>query len=615
MTDPKPLLFPLPRALRFREGTCLLPLFGTFQMSGLPTLLKPARMRLQAALGPDWHLASAEEASSFIRFGITDSVAAQGYRISVDEAGITAEASGREGLYYAAMTLAQLLRQYGTSLPLCQIEDSPDFPIRGVMLDVSRDKVPTMETLYWLIDHLSELKYNHLQLYIEHAFAYQKHSEVWRDASPLTAEEIRALDAYCKERCMDLVPNQNSFGHLERWLAHPRYLHLAELPQGGAPLPWGGFQAKPASLCPTDSRSFAFLAELYDEYLPNFSSKLFNVGGDEPFDLRGAGRSHEQVKQLGEGRVYLDFILKLHAMVSKRGKKMAFWGDIIINHPELVPEVPQDALVLEWGYEADHPFDAHGAHFAASKIPFCVCPGTSSWNSLGGRSDNMRANIRSAAENGLKHGACGLIVCDWGDWGHWQPLSLSFPGFVYAAGVSWNLTANRDIDLATACDTQLTEGFGKLLLELGIVYTLAGATRGNSTELFHILSKPSTRPLLAGVTVETLEAVLHRLQVLQGSLPEQKTLIVQEIGHTFMILRAACHRGIALLDGSIHEATTRKQLAAELDTVLTSLAQVWRLRNREGGLKDSLARLDPIRAEYEDEAQRTSLTKENGQAV
>ena len=524
--------------------------------------------------------------------------AQQAYRLQIDESGITAEAHDREGLFYAAGTLAQLLCHYGNSLPYCKIEDSPDFSIRGVMLDVSRDKVPTMETLYWLIDHFAELKINHLQLYVEHTFAYANHCEVWKDASPLTAEQIRALDAYCIDRCIDLVPNQNSFGHLERWFTHARYLSLAELPQGGAPLPWGGFQSKPSSLCPTDPRSFDLLRELYNEYLPNFDSHLFNVGCDEPFDLRGPGRSQAQVKQKGEGRVYLDYMLKLHQMVTEHGKRMAFWGDIIINHPEYVPEVPQDALVLEWGYEADHPFDAHGAIFAASKIPFCVCPGTSSWNSLGGRTDNMRVNILSAAENGLKHGACGLIVCDWGDWGHWQPLGLSFPGFTYAAGASWNVEAIHDIDLAVACDTHITEGYGKLLLALGEVYRLAGVTRGNSTELFHILSKPMTRPLLAGVTTETLESALTRLLVLEDSLPSQSTILEQELAHTFTILRAACNRGIAILNNSIHQPATRKQLAAELDTVIGSLSQVWKLRNREGGLKDSLARFAPILEEY-----------------
>lgn len=569
-------------------------------MRGPAALVKAAQMRLQSALGAAWHPAGDGTKSAPIRFSITDSVTGkEAYRLRIDGTGITVKAQDREGLFYAAVTLAQLVRQYGNSLPLCEIEDAPDFPLRGVMLDVSRDKVPTMETLYWLIDRLAELKYNHLQLYVEHTFAYQNHQEVWKDASPLTAEEIRALDAYCTNRCIDLVPNQNSFGHLERWLAHPRYLELAELPQGGAPLPWGGFQAKPSSLCPTDPRSFELLGELYDEYLPNFSSHLFNVGCDEPFDLRGPGRSQEQVRKLGEGRVYLDYILKLHTMVSKRDKRMAFWGDIIINHPELVPEVPQDALVLEWGYEADHPFETHGTIFEASKIPFCVCPGTSSWNSLGGRADNMRSNIRSAAESGLRHGACGLIVCDWGDCGHWQPLGLSFPGFTYAAGASWNLRANREADLAVACDTHMTEGYGKLLLEIGEVYRLAGATRGNSTELFHILSKPMTRPFLAGVTTETLEAVLKRLLELENSLPVKNTILEYEIAHTFTILRAACHRGIAILNNSIHHEVARKQLADELDHVTESLTHVWKMRNRDGGLKESLGRFAPIRSEYE----------------
>jgi hypothetical protein len=600
MYEQKMVLFPTPKKWHIKEGMCLLPLAGFFEMTGPSTLVQNAQMRLQKLLGPDWHSTCGESTASSIRFKITDTVTAQqAYRLRIDGTGITAEAHDCTGLFYAAITLAQLVRHYGNSLPFCEIEDAPDFKVRGVMMDVSRDKVPTMETLYWLIDHLAELKYNHLQLYVEHTFAYQNHREVWKDASPLTPEEIRALDAYCKDRCIDLVPNQNSFGHLERWLAYPLYLELAELPQGGAPLPWGGFQEKPSSLCPTDDRSLKLLRELYDEYLPNFSSHLFNVGCDEPFDLRGHGRSHEQVKELGEGRVYLDYILKLHQLVSERGKQMAFWGDIIINHPEYIPELPSDTLVLEWGYEANHPFDAHGALFAASKIPFCVCPGTSTWNSLSGRTDNMQANILSAAENGLRHNACGLIVCDWGDWGHWQPLGLSFPGFTYAAGASWNLAAIRDIDLAAACDAHVAEGYGKLLLDIGEVYRLAGAPRGNSTELFHILSKPMTRPLLAGVTTETLEAVLHRLLALEKSIPKQSTILEQELAHTFTMLRAACHRGIAILSNSIHEPATRRQLARELDHATESLTHIWKLRNREGGLKESLARFMPIRAEYE----------------
>ncbi len=152
--------------------------------------------------------------------------------------------------FMRAVTLAQLVALSGGALPVCEIEDAPDFEARGVMLDISRDKVPTMATLFELVDRLAALKINQLQLYTEHTFAYRGHEEVWRDASPMTPEEIRELDVYCLERCVELVPNQNSFGHLERWLALPRYAPLAELPQGGAPLPWGGIHERPTSLCP-----------------------------------------------------------------------------------------------------------------------------------------------------------------------------------------------------------------------------------------------------------------------------------------------------------------------------------------------------------------------------
>ena len=61
-------------------------------------------------------------------------------------------------------------------------------------------------------------------------------------------------------------------------------------------------------------------------------------------------------------------------------------------------------------------------------MPFWVCPGTSSWNSLVGRWPNARANVLDAAESGLAAGARGFLLTDWGDNGHWQHLPVSFLG-------------------------------------------------------------------------------------------------------------------------------------------------------------------------------------------
>ena len=592
-------LVPQPRSLTRGDGICALGDTGTFCFDGQSADVQPARDVVQKALGPDWLFSAGAPERACVRFRIVPHVTGpQSYRLEVALEGACAEAQDRAGLFYAAMTFAQLVRGSAGRLPVGLIEDAPDFPVRGAMLDISRDKVPTLATLFGIVDTLASIKINQLQLYTEHTFAYRDHVEVWQNASPMTAEEIRVLNAYCHARCIDLVPNQNSFGHLERWLVRPRYNVLAELPQGGAPLPWGGTHEKPTSLCPTDPRSLAFLSGLYEELLPNFTSRLFNVGCDETFDLRGEGRSAARVRQLGEGRVYLDFLKQIHALVTARGRTMAFWGDIIIRHPELVAELPSDVLALEWGYEADHPFDAHGAQFAAAGVPFCVCPGTSSWNSLAGRTSNMRANLLSAAESGLKHGACGYLITDWGDGGHWQPLAVSYAGFIYGAGVSWGLQGNRDMDVGAALDAHLAEGLGRTLLELGDVYRACGALRGNSTELFQILSKPRTRALLPGVTCATLQAVLAQVDGLAARLPLPQSVIAQETAQVIRLLRAACHRGLALLDGGIDRFETRQALASEMDEVIRSHAQVWCLRNREGGLKDSRSRMTLIRAEY-----------------
>ena len=108
------------------------------------------------------------------------------------------------------------------------------FERRGYMLDVSRDKVPTLATLKQIVDLLKVCNYNQFQLYTEHTFRYSKHEAAWKNASPLTPAEIRELDLYCRMNDIELVPNQNSFGHLERWLKLPEYNHLAAMPKGGA---------------------------------------------------------------------------------------------------------------------------------------------------------------------------------------------------------------------------------------------------------------------------------------------------------------------------------------------------------------------------------------------
>ena len=159
------------------------------------------------------------------------------------------------------------------------------FEVRSYMLDVSRDRVPTLKTLREIVDLLARCRYNQFQLYTEHTFAYAAHPEVWEEADPLTPAEIRKLDAYCQMQGIELVANQNTFGHMERWLTLPRYNPLAKFPKGGAVTPWGAVKKFPTTLDPAKPESIALVESLFDELLPNFSSPLVNIGCDETFEI------------------------------------------------------------------------------------------------------------------------------------------------------------------------------------------------------------------------------------------------------------------------------------------------------------------------------------------
>ncbi|MDW8104334.1 MAG: glycoside hydrolase family 20 zincin-like fold domain-containing protein [Armatimonadota bacterium] len=609
-------LLPQPRHVRAQEGALSLRQGARIVCQGEPQALLPIASALQKAVwetqGMQWNLwaGSAEGdplAQAVLTLDPSAGMRAQGYRLQVNPQRIMVTASDAAGLFYGVMTLRQILRQCPRQLPCGEIDDHPDFPSRGVMLDISRDKVPTLETLFSLVDELAEWKINHLELYTEHTFAYRNHREVWAQSSPMTGEDILRLDAYCRARFVELVPNQNSFGHMHRWLKLPRYRHLAECPDGFE-WSWGGRSEDPFSLNPTDPASLQFLAELYAELLPHFSSRKFNVGCDETFDL-GQGKSRQECERKGKGRVYLEFLLQIYELVQRHGRTMHFWGDIIMEHPELVPELPKDVVALEWGYEATHPFDEHGARFAASGIPFYVCPGTSSWNSIAGRTDNCLGNLRNAAENGLKHGAVGYLITDWGDNGHWQYLPVSYLGLAVGASLCWCYQTNRDRDIVRALDVHVfrddAEVMGRLAYDLGNAYQKIGHIVRNASVLFHFVHSPASRPLPESATEETIRSTAEYIRAVTEPLSRARmrradaALIVDEFANAARMLLHGCRRALALRRGTIDSLEERHALAADMREILGEHRRLWMARNREGGLQDSTRVLEQRLKEYE----------------
>jgi hexosaminidase len=483
----------------------------------------------------------------------------EGYALTISKTEI--EISFREtgGLRAATATLRQLLREYGRRLPCLEIRDWPDFARRGVMLDVSRGRVPKLETLLDLAEKLSDFKINELQLYTEHTFAYQKYKSVWQSWGALTGAEIRKLDSRCRELGIDLVPNQNSFGHLRYFLENPRLKQLAEIPK-----PYEAetkdFLRRPTTLAPNHPGTLPFLRGLYDELLPNFSSQFFNIGGDETWDL-GKGQSRKLCEAKGKGRVYFDFLKKIHREVAGRKKQMMFWGDIVLKYPKLIRELPKNVIALNWGYEADHPFEKEAAQFAKAKIPFYVCPGTSTWQTIVGKHDNGLGNLRAAARAGKKFGAIGYLNTDWGDGGHPQPLAVSWPLFAAGAALAWNSRAwDENALLASLSRDVFGDSTGRIAgaaFKLGFVHQKLGVKALNETPLGTVIAtpKPEDRELFcrnglkwfAKISEKKIVAALDEIQrqraVLARAKPETDSgkLLARELDLAARMAAESCH--------------------------------------------------------------------------
>lgn len=477
----------------------------------------------------------------------------------------------------------------------------------GFLLDVSRNRVPRTEELLRLVDLLAALGYDQLQLYLEHAFAYEGHEVVWRGRDPLRPEEVGRLAAHGAEKGVELVPCQNSFGHFHRWLVHEPYRELAECPDG-VEHPFSP-DPEPFSLCPTDPRSLELLEDLYAQLLPCFDARpaaadgppLFNTGLDETLDL-GRGRSKELCEERGKTTVYLDFLRQVRDLVARHGRRMLFWGDVILEDPERVSEIPGDAVALLWGYEAGHPFGRGASILAGAGLDFWICPGTSSWNSFGGRIANLLANVRRAHRVAGRpaegQGAGGVLLTDWGDNGHLQPPPVSWPGLVAGAAARRGEPLGRD-DLPDALVRQVPEmpdrRVAEALVELGEIEELTGGAAQNGSALFFAVLKADRSPEERrgeGLTIEGLDRAAERLDEIDARL-RGDTLVERELRWVGAALRLGVDVSRARLgigeERPLSElpADVRRRLAADRERLLEALDPIWLARSRRGGSEAS----------------------------
>ncbi len=350
----------------------------------------------------------------------------EGYVLEITPTRVLLAGKTGAGLFYAAQTFLQLIytkEKEGMSVPCVRIVDWPESAFRGVMIDSSQGTLPNVATVKRFIRTFGELKINRYYLYSEDTLEYPDQPLVGEPGGRYTPDDVRDIVAEGLKNYVEIVPCVQFHGHLHNVLRMEKYSNLAEIPHGG-------------ELSPGREGVDEFIENCVKYLAETFPSPYIHVGGDETYEL-GTGRSRERFPDRPAGEIYLEHAHRIHEIIRKYGRIPEVWGDIILNHPEIIDKIAKDTRMMSWSYfERKDDFGPLVEPFAKADLPFVVCPGVRNWMQIYPNFKGMRTVIDQFMKKGREFDAAGILNTLWIDTCE-ELHSLNYYGFAYGAAAGW----------------------------------------------------------------------------------------------------------------------------------------------------------------------------------
>ncbi len=358
------------------------------------------------------------------------------------------------GIFYGVQTLKQLARTGGTG-PILQggvIRDWPAMRWRGIHDDLSRGPVPTLAFQEKQIRTFAAYKINVYSPYFENTMQYASNPLPALPGGSISAQDAKTLVAYAARYHVTIIPEQEAFGHLHKVLLWQKYAGLAEIPFG-------------AVLAPGQPGSLHMITEDFDELAGIYPGPFLHIGADETFEL-GQGQTAQAVKQRGWGQTYIDYLVRIHKALEPLHRQLLFWGDMAMNSPQLVPELPHDMIAVAWEYDPEPDGYARWIDpYTNAGMQTWVSPGINNWRRVWPDYEAGLTNIQGFVADGQKSGCPGMLNTVWDDDGEglflqdwygvlfgaaaaWQPDSSDIPQFKRDFGPVFHGDESGDIDQA-----------------------------------------------------------------------------------------------------------------------------------------------------------------------
>ena len=369
-----------------------------------------------------------EDAQLFFSIQPQENQKAESYTLKIEQEKIEIQAQDQAGLFYAFVTLDQLIEDAvnsNTPLPLVTLQDAPKIAFRPIQVDV-KHHLEKKSYYYDLIDALAQLKINGIILEIEDKLKYKRRPEV-ASADALSIEEWRALSTYALARNISISPLVQGLGHASFILKHDKNKHLRDDPKSD----W--------AFNPLNPETYALQYDLYLDAMEAFPhGKYLHVGGDEVQTTgRGSGKSALELN--------LIWLNKVSAFAAEHDRIPIFWDDMPlkqaglmqpiynsemdpatvdsiweVNEPKLnkfITQFPKNCVYMRWNYHKAESYGNGKAMDWFSSNGFRVMGATADqtrWTLMPQRESNID-QIRIFAEQSINRNYNGLLLTLWDD--------------------------------------------------------------------------------------------------------------------------------------------------------------------------------------------------------
>ena len=529
----------------------------------------------------------------------------QAYKLIIKRNAIRLEATTSTGLFYASQSLKQLYRYAflnnpngQVNIPCMTITDWPNFVIRAWQDDISRGPIVSMDYLKRLIPQMAECKLNAFSLYTEHTFKTKCHPDI-APSDAFTAEEIMELEEFCKPYHIQIIGNQQCFGHFEEILCNPFYSHLADTK-------W--------NLNPAKEETYKFLEDHLKEVAKAYKSPYFNINCDETESL-GQGFAKAYVDSIGAETVYYQHINHVNRMLRPYRKRVMMWGDIADQHPEILEHLDKDIFLIAWSYVGIDDFNNFLKPYANSGHKFFVAPGVSLSERVWPKHYEFESNITNLCRDAYKNGALGVINTCWDDFGE-SLINSALYGLALGAEYSWNPLKTKDKRQIE--DNFSAHFFGCTSTEpLNDLHRLSQLTQYDEIGKFSALEESMTAfypALVEDIVLKINEKVYDDLGVLEQKLENDKKLVKRN-ANVFDNAQYAIHRMRWCAERNIgrwqlyqtyvdpteanilNSKRTITQLIDRLHTLKMEYIKIWNIESRPYWLDVNMKKYDDIARE------------------